>query len=410
MPHLPKVSVCIPSYNHARYLPQTLDGVLGQTYQDFEVVVVDDGSTDGSLEVLEAYAARHPEKVRVFTHPGRENRGISPTANLAFEKSRGEYWAGLTSDDVWYADALESLVAHLDAHPEAGIVYGRMSLMDEEGRPAGGVEGSDVNACPDPLSGLIQRNPIPAVTVMARRECFERYGGFRDGLVYSDWELWIRFVAQRPAGFIDRPLCRYRVHSYNSSVGIPFEADLRHRLAVMASLRDNAEADGGGLLGVRRRALIDLQFAFLRYHLGDMHGVRADLEAAFTRDPSLRGDVGFLAAWLRDREEDVTALRLPPDRRGRFAGWVLARLPPYVGERGARDVASRYGDLSLRAAAAESYQAGDLRAARRRALRCVANDPRRLADRGLLFILAESALGAKTMGALRRLRGRLHRP
>lgn len=398
---MPKVSVCIPSYNHARFLPETLDGVLAQTYQDFEVVVVDDGSADGSLDVLNSYAARHPDRVRVFTHPGRENRGISRTANLAFEMSRGAYWAGLTSDDIWQSDALETLVTRLDAHPEVGMAYGRMSLMDEDGRPTGGVEGSDINAAPDPLSCLIQRNVIPAVTVMARRECFESRGGFRDGLVYSDWELWIRFVAHRPASFVNRPLCRYRVHSHNSSVGLPYETDLRHRLAVMLSLEAHAEQIGGGLLDARRRALVHLQLAFLRFHLGDFGGARSGLEAATSRDPTLDA---LLATWLRDREEDVTTLRLPPERRGRFAAWVLARLPARIGESAAKEVAGRYADLSLRAAALESYRAGDVNAARRHALRCVANAPRRLADRALLYIFAESVFGAKATGALRRLR------
>lgn len=89
--HDPKVSICVPSYNHARFLPMALESALAQTYDDFEVVVVDDGSTDDSLAVAQSYAARHPSKVRVFTHPGHRNRGISETVNLAFEKAR---WLG----------------------------------------------------------------------------------------------------------------------------------------------------------------------------------------------------------------------------------------------------------------------------------------------------------------------------
>jgi glycosyltransferase involved in cell wall biosynthesis len=91
MSHQPRVSVCVPSYNHARYLPDTIESVLGQTYRDFEVVVVDDGSTDDSLAIAESYAARHPDRVRVFTHPGRRNLGISETVNLAARLSRGEF-------------------------------------------------------------------------------------------------------------------------------------------------------------------------------------------------------------------------------------------------------------------------------------------------------------------------------
>ena len=106
MSHEPRVSVCIPSYNHAPYLPAAIESVLGQTFADFELVIVDDGSTDNSLEVAETYAARHPSKVRVHTHPGRLNRGISETVNLAYRLTRGEFWMGVPSDDVLHPDKL----------------------------------------------------------------------------------------------------------------------------------------------------------------------------------------------------------------------------------------------------------------------------------------------------------------
>ena len=80
---MPTVSICIPSYNHAPYLPAAIESALGQTYRDLEVVIVDDGSTDDSLEIARAYERREPERVRVLTHPGHVNRGTAATANLA---------------------------------------------------------------------------------------------------------------------------------------------------------------------------------------------------------------------------------------------------------------------------------------------------------------------------------------
>ena len=74
MSRIPTISVCMPSYNHARFLPEALDSIMGQTFQDFELIVVDDGSTDDSLEILQSYAGKYPTMIRVLTHPERQNR------------------------------------------------------------------------------------------------------------------------------------------------------------------------------------------------------------------------------------------------------------------------------------------------------------------------------------------------
>src|SRR5947208_8738167 len=104
--HWPIVSVCIASYNHAHYLPAALDSILSQTLQDFEVVVVDDGSSDQSLLILQDYAARD-RRIRVFTHPGHSNRGIAASWNLAFEQSTGQFLTWIGSDDAIYPENLE---------------------------------------------------------------------------------------------------------------------------------------------------------------------------------------------------------------------------------------------------------------------------------------------------------------
>ena len=89
----PLASVFIPTYNHARYLPQCLDSILGQTFKDFEIVVADDGSTDNSLEILNDYQRRFPAKIHYHWHSGHANKGVSATSNLAITKSLGKYLA-----------------------------------------------------------------------------------------------------------------------------------------------------------------------------------------------------------------------------------------------------------------------------------------------------------------------------
>jgi len=119
----PKVSICIPSYNHARFLPAAIESALAQTHKNIEIVIVDDGSTDNSLKIAGSYASKYPSIVFLHTHPGHCNRGISATMNLAAQKSTGEYWSTIGSDDVLYSNKTERQVAYLDKHPNVAWVY-----------------------------------------------------------------------------------------------------------------------------------------------------------------------------------------------------------------------------------------------------------------------------------------------
>src|SRR3954468_11417826 len=106
----PLVSVMIPSYNHAPYLPAAIESVLAQTLEDFELIIGDDGSIDDSLDIARRYAEADP-RIRVLTHAAEGHRGIGATGNLMRPTARGRYWFGLPSDDVLYPDTLEREVA-----------------------------------------------------------------------------------------------------------------------------------------------------------------------------------------------------------------------------------------------------------------------------------------------------------
>lgn len=210
----PKVSVLIPSYNHARFLPAALQSVFDQTYTDYEIVVVDDGSTDGSVELLRSYG----DRIRLFT---QSNRGTYPTLNRCIAESRGEYLAILNSDDLWAPTKLEKQVAMLDAHPQVGLVHTGGHFIDAEGRILpGNPLGFEWPRTPtgNIIEALVRHNKIIASSVMIRRECFERLGGFREDLFGSgDWEMWFRVALEYDIGYIDEPLTMYRVHGANAS-------------------------------------------------------------------------------------------------------------------------------------------------------------------------------------------------
>ena len=121
----PSDSVLIPSYNHARFMPATLQSVFAQTFTDYEVVVVDDGSCDGSVELLRSYE----ERIRLFTQP---NRGTYPTLNRCIAESHGRYLAILNSDDLWAPTKLEKQVAVLETQPAVGLVHTDGRFIDAE--------------------------------------------------------------------------------------------------------------------------------------------------------------------------------------------------------------------------------------------------------------------------------------
>ena len=125
----PKVTVVIPTFNRAHYLAEAIQSVLNQTVADYELIVVDDGSTDETSAVLAGF--KDP-RLCVFR---QEHRGISAAMNAGLRAARGEYIARLDSDDVWFADLLEQETAVLDSHPDVGVVYARAQAMSANGTP-----------------------------------------------------------------------------------------------------------------------------------------------------------------------------------------------------------------------------------------------------------------------------------
>ena len=319
----PRVSVFIASYNHARFLPQCLDSILRQSYQDFEIVVADDGSTDNTDEILTDYQRRFPDKIRYLWHPGHKNRGISATSNLALANTTGEYLAWTGSDDVWYADKLERQVAQLDANPDQGFVYSYADLIDTSGNRLPGLYGTDITADPDPTAWMIQYCHPPAMTVVIRRRCLDEVGLFDESLVYSDWELWIRMLARWKAGFLDQVTAMYRIHGSNVSKRIDPHVDLRRTLDMMSALRDKAESIGGALGKPRNLALLSLQIAFLVYCSGQEQEAAVNFQRAFEQDPSLESDPEFLNRWLKSWKPEYYTPLQP-----HFGFWAITHVPP----------------------------------------------------------------------------------
>ena len=234
---MPKVSVIVPNYNHARYLRERIDSVLGQTYRDFEVILLDDCSTDESRVIISEYAA-HP-KVRIEFN-AKNSGSTFKQWNKGVRMSRGTYVWIAESDD--YADTrfLERLVSVLEAVPENTFVYCRSWCVVSDGVISGFVDpelpdevrqrwaadySADGNAeCRSYMTGC---NTVPnASAVLFRKSIYERIGGADESLrLCGDWKLWVSMALRGRLAYVAEPLNYYRLHgtsvrSWSKEVGV----------------------------------------------------------------------------------------------------------------------------------------------------------------------------------------------
>jgi glycosyltransferase involved in cell wall biosynthesis len=211
---MPRVTILLTCYNHRKYLPAAVEGVRAQTFRDYEVVALDDGSTDGSREWL----SEQPDLRPIFN---AQNLGTYGTLNEGLRLASGELIAVLNDDDVWLPEKLERQVALLDAHPEVGLVHTGGHFIDGDGNRT---EGNPLGfrfptfETGDILRGLVFENKIIASASLVRRACFDAVGDFNPSYFGSgDWEMWWRICERYAAGFVDAPLTLYRVHGENAS-------------------------------------------------------------------------------------------------------------------------------------------------------------------------------------------------
>lgn len=296
---MPRVTVLLTCYNHFRYLPEALEGVRKQTFRDYEIIAIDDGSKDETREWL----AKQPDVRCVFNE---QNLGTYETLNVGLRLAQGEFIAVLNDDDVWLPNKLARQVELLDAHPGVGLVHTGGHFIDGEGKRT---EGNPLGfAFPtfetgDILLGLVYENKIIASAALARRACFDELGGFnREYFGSGDWEMWFRIAERWHVGFVDEPLTLYRVHGANAS----------HKLERI--WRDDEK--------LREWIAGELPEYVGRFSQDDYQRAVAFNQAALGTVKTLNGDpVGGRRAYAR-------SIRLNPSRWKTYARWLATFLPP----------------------------------------------------------------------------------
>ena len=221
----PVVSCIVIFFNEEKFLPEAIESVFAQTFEDWELLLVDDGSSDRSGAIARDRAVKRPEKVRYLEHDGHQNRGMSAARNLGIRNARGKYVAFLDADDVWLPEKLERQVAILERNPATAMVYGCTEYwFSWTGDPA--ARGRDfvprppipldrIVEPPELLIGLLAEIP-PAATcsILLRREALERVGGFEEAFrgLFEDQALLAKLYLRERVFVSGESVARYRMH------------------------------------------------------------------------------------------------------------------------------------------------------------------------------------------------------
>jgi glycosyltransferase involved in cell wall biosynthesis len=205
----PRVSIVTPSYNQGQFLEQTIQSVLTQDYPDLEYLVIDGGSTDRSVEIIQAHADRLAGWV------SEKDLGQTDAINKGFGLASGEIFAWLNSDDTYQPGAVGEAVDYLRRHPEVGMVYGAAYYIDEDGRPV-----ARYPAAPTDLAGLRRgRNTISQQAMFFRARLWRMAGPLDPTFYYAmDYDLWVRIAGLTPIAFHPRWWANFRLQSGSKSL------------------------------------------------------------------------------------------------------------------------------------------------------------------------------------------------
>jgi glycosyltransferase involved in cell wall biosynthesis len=208
------ISVIIPVYNSEKTIQETLKSVLNQTFSDFEVIVINDGSQDSTLEIISSI---QDSRLKVFSYP---NSGISPSRNRGLSHASGEFIAFLDHDDLWTPDKLESQLRALQENPQAAVAYSWTDLIDESNQFRG--ECARTNVTGNAHAKLLSANFLhTASNPLIRKEALIKVGGFDESVFGpEDWDLFLRLAAQYHFVAVPRTQVLFRVTAGSASTNV----------------------------------------------------------------------------------------------------------------------------------------------------------------------------------------------
>jgi len=271
----PLVTIVTPTYNQAEFLAATLDSMLAQDYPNIEYLVLDDGSTDTTPDVLQRYNGR-------VRWERQANMGQSRTLNKGWAGARGEYLGYLSSDDLLAPNAISTLVRALEEHPDVPVVYCDFDLIDGQGRKTGHVQTPDYDRR-QMIEELICQ---PGPGALFRRKVLEQAGGWNESLrKIPDFEFWLRASRMGPFLRVPETLAQYRVHEESTAIRpLPYDRSME----IVETMRAFWKDDPGAPSARRSLAAAHLKASKSHAQSGRVgHAVRDFLAAARYRPKTL---------------------------------------------------------------------------------------------------------------------------
>lgn len=294
---MPRVSVLLTCYDHLAYLPDAWESIFAQTYRDFEVIALDDGSADGTRDWLR----EREDQARILFN--EKNLGTYATLNRGLGAASGEFIAILNDDDVWRPTKLERQIELLDRFPRVGLVHTDGFFIDAHGER---LEGSPLGfefprtETGDVFLDLAYQNKIIASAALVRRDCFDALGGFDETYFGSgDWQMWLRIAERWEVGYVAEPLTLYRVHGANASHKLERIWRDDQRLREWLAPRLEAATDRDPLRATRAKAHNWACLGTVRKLNGDPAGARAAFAASLREQPGrLKSVLRWAATYL----------------------------------------------------------------------------------------------------------------
>jgi glycosyltransferase involved in cell wall biosynthesis len=297
------VSVIIPTYNHGNYIFDAIQSVLAQTYSEYEIIVVDDGSTDNTRKTLESLVG-----LSNFRYVYQANQGQSVARNHGIRLAKGKYISFHDADDLSAPTKLEKQAAYLDSHPAVGLVHSGFSKFDNSGNDLGYRDVTKIKGWFYPGILLEWEVLIGTTSVMVRAEVFHEVGLFDQQMLRAqDLDMWRRIARKFPLGVIPEPLSMYRVHPSNESSELVSKAVPYFEMYLRKAFSEDPSLDRRFQTLAFAKLYENLSHNYLaRGNRNSMHLVRKYCRKTIRLNPLL-WSVYFIwmASWLGDRPRKI---------------------------------------------------------------------------------------------------------
>ena len=318
-----KVTVAIASYNTANYLPAAIDSALAQDHDDVQLVVVDDGSTDDTREIV----SRYGRKVRYVY---QENAGVANAYNRALELAKGDYVHFLDADDVLTPSTVGRLAALLDKLPSAGLVHGDALVMDAGGEVHGtrvapaSFTGRRLIPSAEAFKELLRGCHVTTSALMLRKSVLDKVTPFRQKSVPGeDWDMWLRVAAEYDVAHLPISACYYRVHDASITSAYTVERVMRSHLYTLDTIFGNPTFRYAHLRNYAY-ACLDRTIARVAARARERRRFIGELRNALVRQPSIALEGATVATVIEGLKAMVPALVIRAGRRLR--GGIATRI------------------------------------------------------------------------------------